>query len=64
MRITIERDKCIASGACWLAAPQVFGPDDEGVVSLLDPSPPEALRVQARAAASACPAAVITIDED
>ena len=64
MRITIEPEKCIASGACWLAAPKVFGQDEDGIVTLLAPSPDDDLRASARAAAAACPAAVITIEND
>jgi ferredoxin len=64
MRITIEPAKCIASGGCRLAAPKVFGQDEDGVVTVLLPEPPEALRASARAAATACPAAVITVEED
>lgn len=64
MRITIAPEKCIASGACRLAAPLVFGQDEDGVVTVLDPSPPQAQQAAARAAAIGCPAAVITIEED
>ena len=64
MRIRIDPDNCIASGACRLAAPTVFDQDEDGVVVLLTPTPPEEARAAALAAAIACPAAVISIEED
>jgi ferredoxin len=64
MRLKIDPAKCIASGACRLAAPAVFGQDEEGVVTLLDASPPLAQQAAARAAALACPAAVISVKDD
>lgn len=63
MRITIDPGKCIASGACRLAAPQLFGQDEDGVVTLLVAEPPPEHHEAARAAARGCPAAVITIEE-
>lgn len=64
MRIRTERDSCIASGACVLEAPQVFDQDEDGVVVLLAESPAPEVADSARNAMMACPAAVITIDED
>lgn len=64
MRIKIDKMKCIASGACRLAAPEVFGSDEDGIVELLQPEPPEPLHEAARTAAAACPAVVITIEDD
>jgi ferredoxin len=63
MRITIDPAKCIASGACWQISPELFGSDDEGVVTVLVADPPEDQWEDARRAAAACPAAVITIEE-
>ncbi|MDQ7907454.1 ferredoxin [Phytohabitans sp. ZYX-F-186] len=64
MKIRTERDSCISSGACVLEAPQVFDQDDDGVVVLLRESPAADAEDAARNAMMACPAAVITIDED
>ncbi|MEU0482120.1 ferredoxin [Streptosporangium sp. NPDC006013] len=62
MKIQIEADKCIASGGCVFACPDLFDQDDDGIVVLLDPNPPESLREKALAAIDACPAAVITVE--
>jgi ferredoxin len=61
MKITIEPDKCIASGGCVFASPEVFDQDDDGIVVLLDENPDEALRAKILEAIDACPAAVITV---
>jgi ferredoxin len=64
MRINIDSRRCIASGACRVVAPAIFGEEDDGVVLLLDPHPHPSLHDAARAAAAACPAAVISVEED
>lgn len=63
MRITIDQDMCIGSGACVLEAPEVFAQDPDGLVVLLDDQPPAHLEPGARQASLVCPAAVITITE-
>jgi len=64
MRLKIEPARCIASGACRLTAPALFGQDEDGIVTLLEPNPPEALKAAAHIAAAACPAAVIIVEDD
>jgi hypothetical protein len=44
MRITVDQNKCIASGQCVLSAAGVFDQrDEDGIVVLLNPSPDIAL---------------------
>ncbi|WP_238007006.1 ferredoxin [Dactylosporangium sp. AC04546] len=62
MKVSIESDRCIASGGCVFACPEVFDQDDDGIVVLLDPTPGEELRQQVMDAIDACPAAVITVE--
>lgn len=59
MHVTVNRPKCIASGACVLAAPDVFDQDDDGIVVLLDDHPDAAHHDDVGEAVRACPAAVI-----
>ncbi len=40
MLVEINADKCIGSGACVIACPEVFSQDEGGVVILLDGTPP------------------------
>ena len=62
MLVTIDRDKCIGSGACVIACPDVFGQDDDGMVRLLDPSPRADLDARVSQAVRACPANVISAE--
>jgi ferredoxin len=61
MQVEIDADKCIGSGACVIACPEVFSQDEGGVVILLDPAPPAGVHEQVREAVRACPAEVITV---
>jgi len=60
MKIAVDTSLCIGSGTCALTAPAVFGQDEEqAVVVILDPDPPEAQREAVELAVASCPAAVI-----
>ncbi|NUW42028.1 ferredoxin [Nonomuraea rhodomycinica] len=64
MNITVDAGKCCGAGQCVLLAPDVFDQnEDDGIVVLLDATPPEALRAAVREAADVCPAAAITVEE-
>jgi ferredoxin len=59
MRVHVDPDKCIGSGACVRACPEVFTQDDAGIVMLLEESPGIELHEHVREAERACPAEVI-----
>lgn len=63
MKLVIEPDYCVASGACVLECPEVFAQDEDGVVVLITDSPAEEHHAKVRFAVAACPAAVIRIEE-
>ena len=63
MRLNADRDRCISSGQCVMAAPDVFDQDDDGVVSLKTGTPPPEVTEDVRRAATLCPAMAITIAE-
>ncbi len=66
MKISVEPDKCVASGMCVLVEETVFDQDEAtGTVRLvMDTDPPEDVRENVREAARVCPALAISITED
>lgn len=62
MRVTIDRSKCVGSGNCMMTAPEVFEQDDDGIVVLLNATPPESQEALVRQAVELCPARVISTD--
>lgn len=62
MKITVDQDKCVASGQCVTAAADVFDQrDEDGVVVLLTDNPPAELTADIHQAAAVCPALAIQI---
>jgi ferredoxin len=65
MRVRVDQAKCVASGNCVLTAPEVFDQRaEDGIVVLLDPSPPAELAERVRRAEALCPAGVISVDDE
>jgi ferredoxin len=65
MKVTVDQDKCCGSGQCVVLAPDVFDQRErDGIVDLLDPAPDESRYDDVREAASVCPAAAISVEED
>ena len=63
MKVTIDQDKCIASGQCVLSAADVFDQrEEDGIVVLLDSDPPPARAGDVRRAAALCPARAIAVE--
>ena len=64
MKVTVDQDRCVSSSQCVLNAGDVFDQrDEDGVVVLLNDSPPTEHAEEARKAAAACPALAIHIEE-
>ena len=64
MRVELDEPKCVASGQCVMAAPEVFDQrDDDGVAILLQAEPGLELHDEVRDAAAVCPAAAIRLIE-
>lgn len=65
MKVTVHADKCVAAGQCVLLTPEVFDQrEEDGVVVLLDDTPPLALRDAVRESAAVCPASAIDLVEE
>ncbi|WP_053732584.1 ferredoxin [Nocardia sp. NRRL S-836] len=64
MKVSVDQEKCVGSGQCVLAADDVFDQrDEDGLVDLLNPSPPESRLADVRHAAAVCPAAAILVQD-
>ncbi|MFE9452057.1 ferredoxin [Streptomyces sp. NPDC006739] len=64
MHVELDEPKCVASGQCVLAAPEVFDQrDEDGIAFLLNDSPGEGLLDDVREAEAICPAAAIRLVE-
>ncbi len=64
MKISVDVDRCCGAGQCVLAAPDIFDQrDDDGIVILLDASPPADQYDNVRKAAAVCPAAAIEVQD-
>jgi ferredoxin len=64
MKVTVDQDICASSGNCVMHAPEIFDQrDDDGVVVLLNESPPAEQADNTRKAAAGCPALAIHIEE-
>jgi len=64
MKVTVDTDRCVGSGQCSRAVPQVFDQDDEdGTSVLLLPLPPAELQAGVRLAVDLCPVRALAIFE-
>lgn len=65
MKVIAIRNRCIASGACVLAASQVFDQRErDGVVELLQERPSLDQLQKVRQAVAACPSQVFVVEEE
>ncbi|WP_060887902.1 ferredoxin [Streptomyces caniscabiei] len=64
MKVVIDDEKCVAAGQCVAAAVDVFDQrEEDGIVVLLNETPPAELADDVRNAAAVCPALAIRIEE-
>jgi sterol 14-demethylase len=64
VRIHVDRDLCQGHGVCQSEAPAVFEVSKDGVLTVLQASPPESERPAVDAAVKYCPTHALTIVED
>jgi ferredoxin len=61
MRVIVDQDRCVASGQCVVAVGAVFDQrEEDGIVLLVDDSPPPELHDAVVRAAALCPAGAIS----
>lgn len=63
MRVIVDHPKCCGAGQCVMVAPKVFDQRDDGMVILLDETPPLEQHRAVREAAIVCPGAAIRLQE-
>ena len=63
MKVAIDRERCQGHGRCYVLAPEVFEPDDDGYGFTIAPEVPAHLHEAARKGAGNCPEDAITIAE-
>ena len=64
MRIRVDRDLCQGHGVCESEAPEVFSVSKDGVLTVLDETPPESQRAPVELAVKYCPTHALSIEED
>lgn len=63
MKIRIDGDTCTGHGRCYMVAPKLFEPDDEGFGQVLSEDVPAELEADARRAAGNCPEQAVLIED-
>ena len=64
MRVTVNIEACQGYACCMMEAGEVFDLDESlGKVILRQPNPPKELWARAKAAARACPAKAISVED-
>ena len=61
MKITVDANRCVASGHCCFVAPAIFEVRD-GKLHILQPAPSSEFREQVEQAVFNCPAEALTIE--
>jgi ferredoxin len=63
MKVVVDLGACDLHGLCVEAAPEVFEIGDDGVLHVLNETPPDDLRAQVDRAVRECPTGAISIEE-
>ncbi|MGW7256858.1 ferredoxin [Streptomyces sp. NPDC054834] len=63
LQVVIDKDVCVACGACVLAGPDVFDQNEDGQAIMIVDEPDESLRDQIVESIDACPVQALSIVE-
>lgn len=63
MKVDIDRTRCAGHGRCYVFAPEVFEPDDEGFAVPLNREPGEQQRDDVVKAQRNCPEQAVIVEE-
>lgn len=64
MRVVVDFDACESNGVCEGLVPEVFELDDDDMLQVIQPNPPQELIDQVRHAVRSCPKAALSLKED
>ena len=65
MRVELDQSKCVSSGQCVFAAPEIFDQrDEDGVGFVLDDQPQPSARPDVANAVQLCPSLAIKLVEE
>ena len=62
MKVVVDLSVCNLHGLCMETAPEVFEIGDDGVLHVLNETPPESLRAKVDRAVRECPTGAISIE--
>ena len=63
VKINVDFDLCQGHAACMGEAPEVFEVDDNGMLTILQEQPAEALHEKVRLAVKYCPTGALSLEE-
>ncbi|WP_327286163.1 MULTISPECIES: ferredoxin [unclassified Streptomyces] len=63
LQVIIDKDVCVACGACVLSGPDVFDQNEDGQAVLVVDEPGESLRDQILESIEACPVQALSLVE-
>ncbi|MFC4945932.1 ferredoxin [Pseudonocardia sp. GCM10023141] len=63
VRVAADRDRCVGSGMCLMAVPDVFDQDDDGIVTLLTEAPADEQAGAVRKAVANCPSRALSVGD-
>jgi ferredoxin len=62
VRITIDQDRCVGHGQCYLVAPELISLDEQGYAGVLAEDFDDSMRELATRAADSCPERAIRVE--